>query len=252
MANFFDILSGSAAAAQSQQAGQALAQGNRKAAKELTAYGNTLPDIYGNIAGAYDPYVQGGGQAYNAALTGLGLAGDPQQQAAFAQNFANTPGYQFAFDQGNQALQRQQQAGPGGGAGGRAMKEAIRYGQGFADTRFQDYLRTLLGLGQQGQAAVGSRAGIQSAAYPLQLQTRTSAYQGNLAANQALAQSQIAAAQAQQQGIGNLVNTGASLIGSALGGPIGGQVGGYLFGGSGSGAPQYNNPYGGVSNPTYY
>lgn len=248
MANFFDILSGSAAKSTSEQASQLAAAGQKKNIGQLTAYGNTQPDVYGGIASAYDPYVQGGGQAYQAGLTGLGLAGTPDQQRQFQDFYRNTPGYQFAFDQGNQALQRQQQAGAGGGAGGRAMKEAIRYGQGYADTRYQDYLRTLLGLGQQGQQAVGQRAGLQDQGVQNQLKTRLSAF-GAPQPSAITAQGMVAGAQAEQQGIGNLVNTGASLIGSALGGPAGGQLGGYLFGGSGT---PVNNPYGGVPNPTYY
>jgi hypothetical protein len=240
MANFFDILSGGAAADAATAAGQTATHGINKAGKQLTAYGDTLPGVYGGIASAYDPYVQGGGTAYQAGLTGLGLAGTPQEQQAFAQNFANTPGYQFAFDQGNQALQRQQQAGPGGGAGGAAMKAAIRYGQGYANTNYQDYLKTLLGLGQQGQAAVGSRAGIQGQGVQGQLGTRQTAYGGAVDAAKTAAAAQVAAANAQMQGWGNIFGAVAGGAGKLAGM---GSPGGYMFG-SGMGVPGASIPSG--------
>jgi len=63
--------------------------------------------------------------------------------------FQQSPGYQFAMEQGTQALERGA-AAQGGLFGGRQAKELTRFGQGLASQDFGNYLQQLSGLSQQG------------------------------------------------------------------------------------------------------
>lgn len=68
-----------------------------------------------------------------------------------------TPGYQFQFDQGMQALERQQ-AGSGSLNSGQSETAAIKYGQGMATSSLtqQEQLLTQLAGGNLGQGNAGS------------------------------------------------------------------------------------------------
>ena len=78
-------------------------------------------------------------------------------------SLVNTPGYQFQFGQGMQALGRQQAAqgyggsganpGTGGGSGNFATA-AQQYGQNFAQSNYQQQLQNLAGLSQPNLTAV--------------------------------------------------------------------------------------------------
>jgi hypothetical protein len=76
----------------------------------------------------------------------------PQYQADLANlikdpsSVTKTPGYQFQFDQGMQALERTLAAG-GELSSGKAMTEAIQYGQGFASNQFQQQEQMFAHLG---------------------------------------------------------------------------------------------------------
>jgi hypothetical protein len=72
--------------------------------------------------------------------------------------FRESPGYQYAMEQGVQALERGASA-RGGLLGGRQMKELTRFGQGLASQDFGAYLQQLSGFGGQ---ALGT--GLQGAA----------------------------------------------------------------------------------------
>jgi hypothetical protein len=71
-------------------------------------------------------------------------------------SITKTPGYQFQFDQGMQALERQQAAG-GAANSGQAETAAIQFGQGLAQTSFTNWENILAQLagatsGNPGQA----------------------------------------------------------------------------------------------------
>lgn len=79
-------------------------------------------------------------------------AGGPAaQQAAFTQ-FTNSPDYQFAFQQGLQALNR---AGAASGTlqSGGQVKAATEFGQGLASQQYGNYFGRLNSLAQMGQTA---------------------------------------------------------------------------------------------------
>ena len=78
-----------------------------------------------------------------------------------------TPGFQFRFDQGQQAVENAQST-PGGGSrfGGRALKELTRFGQGFGANEFQNEFSRLLDVARTGGAVgtgVAATAGTASA-----------------------------------------------------------------------------------------
>ena len=102
------------------------------------------------------PYRAGGEAGLNQlmALLGLGPAGaGGGQQAALAA----TPGYQFTLGQGLDALQNSL-AARGGAMGGNALKAIMGYGQGLANTTFQQGVgnaANLAGLGEGAAAQTG-------------------------------------------------------------------------------------------------
>ncbi len=99
-----------------------------------------------------------------------------QQLMANPSSVTSLPGYQFQFDQGQQALQRQMAAGgyggtgaaPGtGGGSGNYGTALTQYGQGFAQNFYQQQLANLSGLSganiQPGNIAGNAIAGTSAA-----------------------------------------------------------------------------------------
>lgn len=68
------------------------------------------------------------------------------------QRFRDSTGYQFRLNQGLNAIDNSA-ASRGGALSGRAIKEAERYGQGFASNEFGNYVNQLAGLAGIGQIA---------------------------------------------------------------------------------------------------
>ncbi len=67
--------------------------------------------------------------------------------------FSGTPGYQFAFDQGSQAVQR---ANSGNRNSGNILAELQKFGTGIANQNYTDYAKLLGGLtGQEEQYGLG-------------------------------------------------------------------------------------------------
>jgi len=91
------------------------------------------------------------------------LSGDYSQE-----DLAKTPGYQFRLDEGYKGLERSQS---GRRLGGRAAKEAMRYGQDYASNEFGNRFSRLSqmanygvgGVAQSTQAGAQTTAGIQQA-----------------------------------------------------------------------------------------
>lgn len=92
---------------------------------------------------------QGGGQLADL----LGLNGqDAGAQAGARADFRNTPGYQFAMDEGSRAITGSQ-AAKGLLNSGSTLKSLNKFGQGMADQTYQSYIQNLLGLGGLGTQA---------------------------------------------------------------------------------------------------
>lgn len=90
----------------------------------------------------------------NAAVSSPG--GQTVANAAMNQ-FTNTPDYQFAFQQGLQAMQRSAAAGGTLISGGQ-QKAGQEFGQGLATQQYGNYFNRLLSLSQIGQGAAGATA----------------------------------------------------------------------------------------------
>lgn len=97
-------------------------------------------------------------------------------QAPTAEQAAATPGYQFAFDQGLQALQRSQAAT--GITGGAAAKAAEQYGQGLASTNYQQAYNNALQAYNTNQGAAQSALASQSGLYGQNLAAAQNALSG--------------------------------------------------------------------------
>jgi hypothetical protein len=102
--------------------------------------------------GYYQPYAQGGQQAFQGAQNML----QPGYQ------FSPTdPSYGFRFNEGMNALTRQQAAAGGLQSGG-AMKAAMRYGQGLASTEYGNQFNRFNQLAQYGLQSADGMAQAQS------------------------------------------------------------------------------------------
>lgn len=106
-----------------------------------------------------EPYRTAGAGALQAYQGTLGLGGPQAQQTALS-SFRQSPGYQFALDQGLRAA-RGAAAASGRAGSGAEMAELQRLGQGAASQEyghFQDRLAGLAGMGGQFASQAGQQA----------------------------------------------------------------------------------------------
>lgn len=183
-------------------------------------YGQGRNALSTNYAAALKPFQTifdsstGGSNAYGDA-TG---ANGPEGYARAISNFSKTPGYQFALDQGLQAIDRGA-ASRGMTTSGNTLTAEQNYGTGLADQTYQNYVKNLQPyLGQQTAAA----GGIATVDTGLGSGLNTSfGNQGNLAYNTqagigtAQAASDIAAQNASNSFLGGVLNLGTKLLGYA-------------------------------------
>jgi hypothetical protein len=197
------------------------------ATKNYTAYGDTLPAAYADLARGYEPYATAGTSALDRLLAGLGLGGNGED---FTAAYHALPGYQSGLATGQQAAERALNAG-GGLNRGAAIKGLYRYGSDYEDSRAGDYLSRLMGLTTTGMTATGANIGTKAAGLTGQQAVRQSAYGGAMKSAPTVGQGMVAGAQSEQNALTNLLGMAAYLGGSALGGPLGGAMGKSFFGG---------------------
>lgn len=113
-------------------------------------------EIFETTRQDYAPYRETGANALDQLAALLGLKGGDLQQNAFSQ-FQETPGYQFGLDQGVNAIDRSA-ASRGMLNSGRTLKELQRFGQGYADQEFNNYLNRLAGTAGVGQSSTNALA----------------------------------------------------------------------------------------------
>lgn len=205
MASFFGTLLGNDGADAARAAAEDTYRKQNTAIGNIMDYGNNYAAKFADLSKAYDPYVSTGLQA-NSALSRL--LSDPS-------SVRGLPGYQFAMDEGVNALDRSA-AARGMLNSGRASKDLLRFGTGLADSTYGNQLMRLMGLNQQGMGATGAQVGTVGTGLQGQLGTRQSAYQGQMNAAGTIGQGEIAAANAQAQGVGNITNLISGLAGKAL------------------------------------
>ena len=138
---------------------------NRKAASRAT---DTLNAQYAQTRADLMPYTEAGYKTTGTMMDLMGYNGKEAQDKAYAA-FRTDPGYKFAFDQGQQAVERSA-ASKGGFFSGATGAALINYGQGMADQQFGNYYNRLFnisnmgrgtatGVAQMGQQVAGQVAG---------------------------------------------------------------------------------------------
>lgn len=121
------------------------------------------------IAGAqeqFQPFIQGGQQAFDLQSALLGAQG-PEAQAQAFQNFQQSPGQQFLQEEQERAIIRNA-AATGGLGGGNVRQELQRRALGRAELAFGNRISQLGSLSGQGLQATGQSA--QLASFDAQLQ----------------------------------------------------------------------------------
>lgn len=186
---------------------------NQAAANQMAMYKQTRSDLlpfmqggagaFAGLAGLAPGMTQNLGSSQNMLANLLGLnGGNPQSMLA---NLEQTPGYQFAFGQGQQALDRSA-ASRGLLLSGGQVKDATNYGQGMASQLYQQTIGNLTGYGQNQFSNLYNMANL-----------------GENAAAQTGAQGQTAASNAGQFSMSGAQATAGGYMGmaNAFGGPNG-------------------------------
>lgn len=237
---FLQQLSGDDAADAANKAAADTFAKQRGAIDRLMGFGDQYAGEFRELSNAYAPYAQTG-QGANTAL---------QRLIADPSSVSSLPGYQFAQQQGMQAIDRGA-AARGMLQSGRNMKDLMRFGTGLADQTYGSQLQRLMGLTQQGMQATGAQVGTVGQGLQGQLGTRQSAYGGDMTAAGTIGQGMVAGANAQAAGAQNLLNTGVKaggmILGAATGNPFMAAGGGSTFTGNGSQASM-GGGYGGDNN----
>lgn len=177
----------------------------------------------GNINSLYQPQTTLGNSAMSALGSAEGLNGQPANYSGFE----NMPGYQFAVNQGTQAIQRQ--AASMGSAYTPNTAQAV--GQYVTGTAMQDYntyisqLQQSAGLGAQANQTLAG-ANLQTAGNIEQLGMNSGMAQAGMytGMGQTIGGSASGAAGPNGSGISSLIGSGLNLLGNALGGSSGSGI----------------------------
>jgi len=137
-------------ASQSASASRSAASAQVAAADRASA---TQLQMYNQTRGDLQPFMQAGMGAQNQLSRLYGLNGGRPDFSGFTQS----PDYQFTFDEGQRALNRQLGA-RGQLISGNALKAATRFGQGMASQQFGNYFDRLLRMTSVGQSAAAGTA----------------------------------------------------------------------------------------------
>lgn len=193
------------------------------------------------VGAKFQPYEQAGGDALKRLMDGLGLGGGGED---FTAAYRALPNYQAGLDTGTKATAAALNAG-NMDQSGKALKTLYRYGSDYENGRVGDYLGRLSGVAGMGQSATAQDAQYTGQGLTGQLGAETTAYGGDMTSAGTIGQGQVAGAQAKQNALTNIMQTGAYLGGAALGGPVGGALGGMMRGGfSGTAVKAPASPYG--------
>jgi len=103
--------------------------------------------------GYFEPYRESGGNFLNQLNAQMGMNGEAPDFDAFR----NTPGYQFAVDEGQRAIQGSA-AASGNDMSGTTMKALQDRRMGVADQSYGNYMNRLFQGANMGQAAAGGMA----------------------------------------------------------------------------------------------
>lgn len=221
--------------------GSSIVGNNAATTAQTTGYNNainTLGQTQATNQTQLAPQSTTGNAASGNLATYLGLNGQP---ADFSQ-FYNTPGYQFAVQQGTQAI-NSQAAANGSAYTPNTLAAVGNYVQGAASTNYNNYINQLLQTSGQGltanQGIVNSNTSLGTSAAQAQAQSGQATAAG--AANQSGIISSALGALGGANGIGSLItNLLGGSSGSANASGVGGALGGLgtLINGAFSGSQQ--------------
>lgn len=127
-------------------------EANKGADKARQEFQQAFTDV-GSIL---EPYSKPGITAQTRLADLQGLNGATARTNAMA-NFQQDPGYQFAMDQGIQAIDRSA-AARGSMASGQTLKALTEFGQGMANQQYGDWYNRTAGLADTGANAANSLA----------------------------------------------------------------------------------------------
>jgi hypothetical protein len=243
----WDDLTGQSSAEASNAAAADQFRKQQNAGKDLRKFGDTFADRFDSLSQMFSPYAGAGGDALKMYRAGLGLDGGAGSQA-FTQAYQGLPGYQSGLKTGTDAAMAAANSSDMLQSG-KTLKALQRYGSDYENQRSGSFLDRLMGLSGMGQQATGQQVSTAGQGLQGQLNSRTSAYGGDMTAAGTIGQGMVAAEQARQQGTNNLMGAASFLGGTALTaglggtgmGGIGGAAGGLgtklsgLFSGGGSG-----------------
>lgn len=114
---------------------------------------NAITNASNTAAAGFAPYQAAGTQAENTLASLYGNNGTAQQTAA-QQGFQNSPGYQFALNQGLNAINADA-AAKGQTLSGNTMEGINNYAQGTASQQYNNYVNQLQNLASGGLSAAG-------------------------------------------------------------------------------------------------
>ncbi len=141
------LISSNAASNASNQAAQAAAANNALESQ-----------IYTSNKGLAQPYIDRGNAAGTELSGFLGLGGDPAASQKALDTYLGSTGYQFNFNQGQDAVATSK-AASGMLNSGSTLKALDEFGTGLADQYGQQYVGNLQNLTDTGQKAVNSLTG---------------------------------------------------------------------------------------------
>ncbi len=215
-------------------AGGSIIQGlsAQEAARYEAEYGQKalqqLEGLYNQTSQNFQPFISGGTDSFNKLLMMTGAGGDSSNPlyGSLTKTFnptmeqlSQTPGYQFALQQGELATQSSY-AAQGLGQSGAALKGAAGYAQGLASTTYQQQFQNYL---QQNAQTYNMLAG------PAQMGLSATNSLGAIAAQFGGQEANVLT------GIGNAYAGGAMGVGNAAAGALGsigqGVMGASAFGG---------------------
>lgn len=110
-------------------------------------------EIYEDTSAKFQPFLDGGTNAFNALLSEMGLADAPAGWGGYTAS----PGYAAQMKGGMDALQSSA-AARGGLMSGATMKASQQFGNDLAAQDYGNFYNRLAGVAGQGQAAAGNQA----------------------------------------------------------------------------------------------
>jgi len=196
--------------------------GERNAGQLRSSYGQAdsyAKQGYDAQQGYYKPYAEAGNAAHTAYNNTLGLNGQEARDRQFQEGYVNDPALAYRTQGTQTAMQnllRKYNAGPSGANSGAAMYGAGRLNMENFNRDWGDYQNRLLQLGQQGLNVANAQSGIAGSYYG-GMADRSIGLGNALVSNDTNAT--MAANNARQQGVNNLLKIAGGAAQLAMGRP---------------------------------